>query len=129
MIIALFRRRLKEGLTYADFEQAWKAEQGFGLPARVISAVSLEDPREVLTVGFVDVDPAQLAAGADAVASQEAKRHSKIDDVIESTELRAFYEVAGEFDFSADPRSISRGSAPPDRRTCIHITNQLYVCG
>ena len=110
MIIALFRRKLKEGLTYADFEQAWKAEQGFGVPARVISAVSLEDPREVLTVGFVDIDPAALAAGADAVADQEAKRHSKIDDVIESTELRGFYEVAGEFDFSAEPRQIERGS-------------------
>ena len=110
MIIALFRRRLKEGLTYADFEQAWRAEQGFGVPARVISAVSLEDPREVLTVGFVDVEPAALAAGADSVADQEAKRHSRIDDVIESTELRGFYEVAGEFDFSGEPREIERGS-------------------
>ncbi len=110
MIIALFRRRLKEGLGYADFEAAWKAEQGFGVPARVISAVSIEDPREVLTVGFVDATPEQLAAGADAVAAQEAKRHSKIDEVIESTELRAFYEVAGEFDFSGDPRRIEDGS-------------------
>ena len=110
MIIALFRRRLKEGLSYEDFERAWKAEQGFGVPARVISAVSLEDPREVLTVGFVDIEAAQLAAGAEAVAAQEAKRHSKIDDVIESTELRAFYEVAGEFDFSAEPQEIERGS-------------------
>jgi len=110
MIIALFRRRLKEGLSYEDFEQAWKAEQGFGVPARVISAVSLEDPREVLTVGFVDIEAAQLAAGSEAVAAQEAERHSKIDDVIESTELRAFYEVAGEFDFSSEPREIERGS-------------------
>lgn len=106
MIVALFRRRLKQGMTYADFEQAWKAEQGFGVPARVITAVSLEDEREVLTVGFVEIEPEQLAAGAAAVSDQEAKRHSKIDEVIESTELRAFYEVAGEFDFSALPREI-----------------------
>ena len=111
MIIALFRRRLKEGLSYSDFEEAWKAEQGFGVPARVISAVNLEDPREVLTVGFVDVTPEQLAAGADAVADQEAKRHSKIDDVIESTELRAFYDVEGEFDFTGEPQGIDAGSA------------------
>ena len=110
MIVALFRRRLKEGRTFADFKEAWEAEQGFGVPARVISAVSLEDPREVLTVGFVDIEAAQLAAGSEAVAAQEAERHSKIDDVIESTELRAFYEVAGEFDFSAEPRQIERGS-------------------
>ena len=110
MIIALFRRRLKEGLTYADFEEAWRAEQGFGVPARVISATNLADPREILTVGFVDATPEQLAAGSDAVASQEAKRHSKIDEVIESTELRAFYEVEGEFDFSAEPREVEKGS-------------------
>jgi hypothetical protein len=111
MIIALFRRRLKEGLTYSDFEDAWRAEQGFGVPARVITAVNLSDEREVLTVGFVDLTPEQLAAGAEAVAEQEAKRHSKIDEVIESTELRAFYEVEGEFDFSAAPREIEARSA------------------
>lgn len=111
MIVALFRRRLKEGMTYADFEAAWRAEQGFGVPARVITAVSLEDEREVLTVGFVEIEPEQLAAGAEAVSGQEARRHSKIDDVIESTELRAFYEVAGEFDFSAAPREVAAGDA------------------
>ena len=110
MIVALFRRRLKPGLTFADFKEAWEAEQGFGVPARVITAVSLEDPQEVLTVGFVDIDPEQLAAEAEAVEEQESKRHSKIDDVIESTELRAFYAVEGEFDFSADPREIETGS-------------------
>jgi hypothetical protein len=110
LIVALFRRRLKPGKTFADFKEAWEAEEGFGVPARVITAVSLEDPQEVLTVGFVDLTPEQLAAGAEAVADQEAKRHSKIDDVIDSTELRAFYEVQGEHDFSAQPREIAIGS-------------------
>lgn len=111
MVIAIFIRRLKPGCTYADFEAAWRAEQGFGVPARVISASSLADPREVLTVGFVQIEPDQLAATGDDVAAQEAKRHSRIDDVIESTELRAFFEVEGEFDFSAEPRQIEVGSA------------------
>jgi hypothetical protein len=110
MIVAVFLRRLKPGMTYADFEEAWRAEQGFGVPARVVSATSLADPRDVLTVGFVDIDPDQLASSGDAVADQEAKRHSKIDEVIESTELRAFYAVEGEFDFSAEPRRIDTGS-------------------
>lgn len=111
MILAVFVRRLKPGCSYADFEEAWRAEQGFGVPARVISASSLADPREVLTVGFVQIEPDQLAAGSEAVADQEAKRHSKIDDVIESTELRAFYAFEGEFDFSAKPRQIELGSS------------------
>jgi hypothetical protein len=110
VILAVFIRRLKPGLSYADFEEAWRAEEGFGVPARVISASSLADPRDVLTVGFVDIEPERLAAGSEAVADQEAKRHSKIDDVIESTELRAFYSLEGEFDFSAEPREVEAGS-------------------
>jgi len=110
VIVAVFVRRLKPGFSYADFEEAWCAEEGFGVPARVISATSLADPRDVLTVGFVQIDPDQLAAGSDAVADQEAKRHSRIDDVIESTELRAFYGVEGEFDFSSTPRQVDPGS-------------------
>ena len=50
----------------------------------------------------------QLAAG---VSDQEAVRHSRIDEVIESTELRAFYDLRTEHDFSADPREIPLGSA------------------
>jgi len=110
VIVAVFRRRLKDGKTFADFKEAWEAERGFGVPARVIAATSLEDPQEVLTVGFVDIDPRGLASSTEEVAEQEAKRHSKIDEVIESTELKAFYAVQSEHDFSADPREVEVGS-------------------
>lgn len=111
MLVAVFRRRLKEGATFEDFISAWEADKGFGVPARVFNAVSLTDEREVLSVGFVDIDASafeQLAAG---VSDQEAVRHSRIDEVIESTELRAFYDLRTEHDFSADPREIPLGSA------------------
>ena len=54
MVVAIFVRRLKEGLTFADFKAAWEAERGFGVPARVIAAQDLEDPREILTVAAQD---------------------------------------------------------------------------
>ena len=111
MIVAIFRRRLKEGKTFADFKEAWEAERGFGVPARVIAATSLEDPREILTVGFVDIDPRELAPTSEAVAEGESVRHGRIDEVIETTELRAFYDARSEHDFSAEPREIELGSA------------------
>lgn len=111
MIVAIFRRRLKEGRTFADFKDAWEAEKGFGVPARVIAATSLDDPREILTVGFVDIDPRELAPSEERVAEQEGLRHSQIDEVIESTELKAFYAVNSEHDFSGDPREVDVGSA------------------
>lgn len=106
MIVAVFRRRLKPGKTLEDFTRAWEAERGFGVPARVFTAVSLSDPGEILTVGFVDLDPAELEAGAAAVAEQEHQRHEAIAAVIESTELREFYALGSEFDFSGEPREV-----------------------
>ena len=111
MIVAIFLRRLKPGKTLADFTRAWEAERGFGVPARVFTAVSLSDPSEVLTVGFVDLEPAEMEAGAAKVAEQEHDRHERIAEVIESTELREFYELGSEHDFTAEPREVDRGSA------------------
>lgn len=110
MIVAVFRRRLKPGKTRADFERAWAAESGFGVPARVFNAVSLSDPSEILTVGFVDIEPEAMAASFSAVAEQEHERHVSIQEVIESTELRAFYELSSEYDFSGEPREIGLAS-------------------
>jgi len=111
VIVAIFRRRLKEGKTFEDFKAAWEAEQGFGVPARVLTAVALSDPREVLTIGFVDLDPADLETGFAKAAEQEQARHERIAEVIESTELREFYELRSEHDFSGAPREVEPGSA------------------
>ncbi len=111
MIIAVFRRRLRDGATFEEFVAAWEADTGFGVPARVFNAVSVEDPREILSVGFVDVTPDDLAATAQEVGTQEAVRHTRIDEVIESTILHAYYDLRTEHDFTSDPRSVPLGSA------------------
>jgi hypothetical protein len=45
VIVAVFRRRLRDGRTFEDFKRAWEADRGFGVPARVFNAVSLTDDR------------------------------------------------------------------------------------
>jgi hypothetical protein len=70
LIIAVFRRRLKEGKTLDDFLEAWGAEKGFGVPTRVFNAVSLDDEREILTFGFVDIDANAFASASRSVAQQ-----------------------------------------------------------
>ncbi len=111
MIVAVFIRTLREGMTFEDFKRAWEADKGFGVPTRVFSATALDDPRLVLTIGFVAVDDEMLAAGMEAARSQEQIRHDRIDDVIESTELRAMYELRTEHDLTGEPREIEVGSA------------------
>lgn len=110
MIVVVFRRRLKEGKTLEDFLEAWEAEEGFGVPTRVFNAVRLDDEREVLTFGFVDTDPGGLGGDLSRAAEQEAVRHGRIDAVIESTELRAFYDLRDEHDLTAAPRVVGLGS-------------------
>lgn len=109
MIAAVFVRRLKDGKTFDEFIEAWKADRGFGVPTRVFNATNLEDPTEVLSIGFMPLTPEQLAEGIENVAAQEAVRHGRIDDVIESTELKAMYEVETEHDFSDIPAEIDLG--------------------
>jgi hypothetical protein len=111
MIVAVFRRRLKEGKTFDDFLEAWGAEKGFGVPTRVFNAVRLDDEREILTFGFVDIDAGAFASATRSVAEQEEVRHDRIDEVIESTELRAFYDLRCEHDLAGAPTEVPLLSA------------------
>jgi hypothetical protein len=111
MLGVVFVRRLREGKTYADFVEAWYPDTGFGAPARILSGPGLADDREVVTVGFVDVEPDDLEHLGARVLAAEATRHDRIDAVIESTELRTFFVVDGDHDFSAAPAPLS-----PDRQ-------------
>jgi hypothetical protein len=110
VIVSVFVRRLKEGRTYADFIAEWEADQGFGVPTRVFTAQSLEDPRDIITIGFVAVSPQELAEWMAGGSEPEAVRHERIDTVIESTRLRCMYEVHSEHDFTAMPLPIAVGS-------------------
>ena len=56
MIVSVLVRRLKDGCTFDDFRRAREADQGFAVPTRVRNAVSLDDPRDVISVGFVAVE-------------------------------------------------------------------------
>ena len=60
MIVSVFVRRLKEGRTYEEFVAEWEADRGFGVPTRVFTAQSLEDPRDVITIGFVAVSAEEV---------------------------------------------------------------------
>jgi hypothetical protein len=111
MIVSVLVRRLKDGCTFEDFVSAWEADQGFGVPTRVFNAVSLQDPRDVISIGFVALDGAQLQEGLASSRAPEAVRHDRINEVIAGTTLRCMYEIETEHDFTHDPRAIALGSA------------------
>ena len=106
MIVSVIVRRLRSDRTYDDFRQVWYPDRGFGVPSRVINAVRIDEPREIVSIGFLDVKPDDLEQLAADIASAEAKRHYRIEEVIESTEFRAIYDSAAaayRFTFSGFP--------------------------
>lgn len=111
MIVSVFVRRLKEGKTFAEFVAEWEADEGFGVPTRVFNAQSLEDPRDVISIGLVDIDAAEVVQRLAEVSAQEHVRHDRIDTVIETTTLRCMYDLRTEHDFTALPRELEIGSA------------------
>ncbi len=124
MIVSILVRRLREGKTYEDFREAWFPEKGFGWPTRVVTARRMDDPREIVTIGFSDISPEQGEAllaqvGLEAsgeeraeaaeepddehlgeVADEQLRRRSRIDAVIEPEMTRTFYVQLAEDDLS-----------------------------
>jgi hypothetical protein len=124
MIVSILVRRLREGKTYDDFREAWLPEKGFGWPTRVVTAQRMDDPREIVTIGFSDITPEQgeallaqvgLQESGEArteaasepgdehlagVADEQLRRRSRIDDVIEPEMTRSFYVQLAEDDLT-----------------------------
>ena len=103
IVISVLIRRLREGKTYEDFREAWLPEQGFGFPTRVVSAQRVDDDREVITIGFSELDEAEAEAQLQRIGPQEQRRHDKIDAVIEPEMTRRFYVQVADDDFTSAP--------------------------
>ena len=111
MIVSVFVRRLKEGATFEQFEAEWAADEGYGIPTRVFNAQSLQDPRDVLSIGFVTATAAEFAQWLAEEPSHDAERHDRVATVIESTTLQAIYDLRSEHDFTSQPLEIEAGDA------------------
>ena len=103
IVVAVLTRRLREGKSYEDFREAWLPEQGFGFPTRVVSAQAVDDDREIITIGFSQLDQADAEAQLQRIGPQEQRRHDKIDEVVEPGMTRRFYVQLDEDDFTDAP--------------------------
>jgi hypothetical protein len=96
MILAVFVRRLRPGVSFAEFKQAWMAAPNhFGRAVRVTHAQRLDNEREVASYALIDASREEAAAllAAPSVAGEERERHNRIDEVIEATLVQGLYEV------------------------------------
>jgi hypothetical protein len=77
----------------------------------VFNAQSLQDPRDVLSIGFVTASAAEFAQWMAESPSHDSERRDRIDTVIESTTLQAIYDLRAEHDFTTQPLAIAPDGA------------------
>ncbi len=70
IVISVLKRRLREGKSYEDFREAWLPEQGFGFRTRVVTAQSADDNRELITIGFSEMNEAEAEAQLQRIGPQ-----------------------------------------------------------
>ena len=51
----------------------------------------LDDPREIVTIGFSDLELNEVRAFLERTAPEESRRHDRIAEVIEPAMTKAFY--------------------------------------
>jgi hypothetical protein len=103
MLFLVVTRRLKDDKTYDDFREAWIPDEGFGIPVRVMSGQRIDDAREIVTVAFTDIEPADVEDFVDRITESELRRHARISEVVEPETSRALYLHVAEDDLSAGP--------------------------
>ena len=113
-VVSILKRKLKPGKTFEDFQQghlpgegAKKTEMGyevdfFGVPTRVINAVSAEDPTVVYSIGFSYGELNEIFSQAVAKSKEDTapgKRGDKLDEVCDDLEPPAIAFVATDNDY------------------------------
>lgn len=98
MFVSVLVRRLRKDKSYSDFRDAWYPDKGFDVPVRVQNARRLDNPREIISIGFIDLPSNKLNDVLNRIAGQEAVRHKRLEAVIEKTVLSGIYEIVDEDD-------------------------------
>jgi hypothetical protein len=97
-ILAVMVRRLNEGVDYAQFRAAWLPDEIVpGDPRVVLSAVNLEDPRDLCTLAIIDdAEPEDIPVWMERIAPIERRRYERIKDLVSEPTVNAAYQVVAE---------------------------------
>lgn len=101
MLIGTSLRRLNDGIDYAAFRKAWLPDETFpGDPRRVLSALSLDDPQEILTCALIDADPTDVPVWMERIAASEQRRMNRLAGLVGPSLGGGVFQVVGDDDLS-----------------------------
>lgn len=98
--VAIINRTLREGKTFDDYRAAWYHTHGFGIPTKMLTVVNLFNPREIISIGIMELDDIEQLQASLKIDIKE-RLANPMDEVVEDTIVRQFGIVASEDDFSA----------------------------
>lgn len=108
--VAIITRTLREGKTFDDYRKAWYHTHGFGVPTQMLTIVNLYNPREILSIGIMELDDIEQLPSVLQIDIEE-RLANPLDEVVEDNIVRQFGIVASEDDFSM------AGEIPPKPMT------------
>jgi len=97
--VAIISRTLREGKSFDDYRKAWYHTHGFGVPTQMLTVVNLHDPREIISIGIMELDDISQLPSALHVDVEE-RLANPLDEIVEDEIVRKFGIVVSEDDFS-----------------------------
>jgi hypothetical protein len=108
--VAIITRTLREGKTFDDYRKAWYHTHGFGVPTQMLTVINLNNPREILSIGIMELDDIEQLPPVLQIDIEE-RLANPLDEIVEDTIVRQFGIIASEDDFSM------AGEIPPKPMT------------
>lgn len=99
-MIAIVHRTLREGKSFDDYRKAWFHTRGFGVPTQMYTVVNTFNPREIISIGIMDIDEEKYSIPDLLKIDMEERLKNPLDDIIEETIVRHFGIVVAQDDFS-----------------------------
>ncbi len=128
--VAILKRRLREGKTYDDFRNAWFHQTGFGTANRMLAALNVADPREVMVIALTETNAENASQLIEIDAGERFQ--NPLDEVIEPSIDRTFGILVAEDDFSAaEPLQYAAAAADgqltdfAELRDALQLTKEL----
>ncbi|RJP30258.1 MAG: ROK family protein [Actinobacteria bacterium] len=97
--VAIITRTLRDGKSFDDYREAWYHTHGFGVPTRMLTVVNLHNPREIISIGIMELDDISQLPSALHIDIAE-RLANPLDEIVEDTIVRKFGIIASEDDFS-----------------------------
>ncbi|MGH3638725.1 MAG: hypothetical protein ACRDUX_06820 [Mycobacterium sp.] len=103
MLRAIYVRTLKPGITDEQFVASWMPDEHTrsSYPAAVTVARSLANPRQVLSVFDIDVNPERLADVLPDLVHPDSE--ARLAVIVESTQIEDVFTIADHFGADQSP--------------------------